>query len=297
MLLPRVLSGIVTEYTAWRNIYWTALGLQYLIFTLLWLFMLDYPSTNPGETNYCHMLWSIIRLIFKQPVLAYACVMTFFSNAVFASYWTTLTALLSSSPYNYNSLKIGLFALIGIAPLAFVPPYSRIVIDRFVPNLSVVLGLLYAITGVIIGTYTGTFTIAGLVIQAVAIDFGVQTASIAYRAAIYATAPNARNRTNVAFTVSAFIGQLMGTSIGNHLYAVGGWNRNGGANIGFLGAALAVSLARGPWETHWVGWRGGFSIRRKDLDSVHPPPGVRDVETTVEDVGEGILMRTPRQTS
>lgn len=34
-------------------------------------------------------------------------------------------------------------------------------------------GLLYALTGVIIGIYTGTLSIGGVVIQAVSIDFGV----------------------------------------------------------------------------------------------------------------------------
>ncbi|KAI1477814.1 MFS general substrate transporter [Daldinia eschscholtzii] len=265
-LLPRVLSGIVAEYTAWRNIYWMALGLQGLLVALLWLFMPDYPANDPGEMSYFAMLWSIIRLVTRYPVLAYGCLMVIFSNAVFASYWTTLTALLSSPLYNYSSLEIGLFALIGIAPLALTPPYSRVVIDRFVPNLSVGLGLVYALIGVVVGTYTGTLSIAGIVIQAIAIDFGVQTASIAYRSAIYTTTPNARNRTNVAYTVSAFAGQLMGTSVGNHLYAVGGWTRAGAASIGFLGAAFAVSLARGPWETQWIGWRGGLSMRRKDLE-------------------------------
>jgi predicted MFS family arabinose efflux permease len=273
-LLPRVLSGIVAEYTTWRNIYWSALGLQFLIFALLWSFMPDYPSMNPAEKSYLHMLRSILSLIFRQPVIAYACVMTFFANAVFASYWTTLTALLSSSPYNYSSLKIGLFALIGIAPLTFVPPYSRIIIDRFVPNLSVALGLIYAIVGVIVGSYTGTRTVAGVVIEAIGIDFGVQTASIAYRAAIYAAAPNARNRTNVAYTVSAFVGQLMGTSVGNSLYAIGGWTLNGKANIGFLTAALVVTMIKGPWETHWIGWRGGFGIRKTTLDTAARPVGL-----------------------
>ena len=110
--------------------------------------------------------------------------MTFFANAVFASFWTTLTALLSSTAYNYSSLKIGLFALIGVAPLTFVPPYSRIIIDGFVPNLSGALGLGYAIIGVIAGSYTGSRTICGVVIEAIGIDFGVETASIGYRAAI-----------------------------------------------------------------------------------------------------------------
>ena len=67
--------------------------------------------------------------------------------------------------------------------------------------------------------------------------------------------------------MSAFAGQLMGSSDGNHLYAVAGWELSGEANIGFLAAALVVTMIKGPWETHWVGWRGGFGIRQKRLDA------------------------------
>ncbi len=35
ILIARILSGVVTNYTSWRNIYWLALGLQYTIFILL----------------------------------------------------------------------------------------------------------------------------------------------------------------------------------------------------------------------------------------------------------------------
>ena len=65
------------------------------------------------------------------------------------------------------------------------------------------------LAGVIIGTYTGTFTIAGPVIQAFAIDIGLQTSQIANRSAIYGILPTARNRVNTAYMVSVFCGQLM----------------------------------------------------------------------------------------
>ncbi|KAK6949884.1 hypothetical protein Daesc_008207 [Daldinia eschscholtzii] len=194
-----------------------ALGLQGLLVALLWLFMPDYPANDPGEMSYFAMLWSIIRLVTRYPVLACGCLMVIFSNAVFASYWTTFTALLSSPLYNYSSLEIGLFALIGIAPWALTPPYSSVVIDRFVPNLSVGLGLVYALIVVLVGTYTGTLPIAGIVIQTIAIDFGHRLPVCNLYNYLHA-----RNRTNAAYTVSAFAGQLTGTSVGNHLYAVGG---------------------------------------------------------------------------
>lgn len=145
------------------------------------------------------------------------------------------------------------------------PPYSRLVIDRFVPLFSVIVGELICITGISIGTYTGTFTLAGPIIQAFMLDVGMQTSQIANRSAIYTIEPKARNRVNTAYMVSVFIGQIVGTSVGNTLYAQGGWHKSGSASVGFIGAALCFCFARGPWEKGWVGWRGGWGLKRRDL--------------------------------
>ena len=265
LLVARLLSGVVTEYTSWRNVYWLAFALQYLIVILLWFFLPDYPSTNPNGLNYFKMLWSIIIMLFKHPVLVQVCLVGFCTATTFTSYWTTLTFLLAGEPYNFSPLYIGLFAFIGIIAMLFGPPYSRLVIDRFVPLFSTIVGLLICIAGISIGTYTGTFTIAGPIIQAFMLDIGMQTSQIANRSAIYAIEPKARNRVNTAFMVSTFIGQLVGTSVGNTLYAQGGWHRSGSASMGFIGAGLCFCFARGPWEKGWIGWRGGWGIARRDL--------------------------------
>lgn len=275
MLIARLLSGILTQYTSWRSIYWFSFGVQYLILILLFFFMPDYPSTNPDGINYFKMLWSIVRMLFQYPVLVQACIVGFLTSSTFTSYWTTLTFLLSSPPYSYNSVTIGLFALIGIGAMVFGPFYSKAIIDRFVPLFSVILGLCYCLTGVIIGTYTGKHTVAGPIIQAFAIDLGIQTSQIANRSAIYAIAPKGRNRVNTAYMVSVFCGQLAGTAIGNKLYAQGGWIISGSASVAFVGAALCVCFSRAPWEKGWIGWHGGWGVRRRDLG----PSGkvIRDV--------------------
>lgn len=273
ILIARVISGTVTEYTSWRNVYWLALGLQYLIFVLLWLFMPDYPSTNPDLRSlkaYFHMLWSIVVMLFQYPVLLQACLIGFFTSAPFTCFWTTLTFLLAGPPYNYTSLVIGLFALIGIGAMCVVPFYGRLVIDRLTPLWSVVLGEAIGLLGVCLGTYLGTFTVAGPVLEAFLLDMGMQTAQIANRSAIYAIAPRARNRVNTAFMVFTFCGQLTGTAVGNKLYATkGGWVASGSYSVASVGAALLVCLARGPWEDRWVGWRGGWGLfREKDKETV-----------------------------
>src|ERR1700761_6397723 len=166
ILIARVLSGTLTNYTSWRSIYWMSCGLQYLIFILLWLFMPDYPSKNPGGLNYFEMLISIFRILFRNPILVQACLISLFNSATFTNFWTTLTFLLAGPPYHYSPLIIGLFGLIGIGAMFFGPLYARLVTDRFVPLFSVIVGDVLCLTGIVISTYTGTFTVAGPVIQA-----------------------------------------------------------------------------------------------------------------------------------
>ncbi|KAK4035036.1 major facilitator superfamily domain-containing protein [Parachaetomium inaequale] len=266
LLIARILSGVLAAYTDWRNIYWFGLGVQWLVAALLYVWMPDYPSKNPARGwNYFAMLAGIGRLLVTEPLLLQAAVVAFLLSAVFTSYWTTLSFLLSSPPFGYGSVVIGLFGLIGVVVILTAPVYSRLVIDRVVPLVSAVMGLSVELVGVVVGTFTGSFHVAGPVVQAIAIDLGSQFTQIANRAAIYGIQPQAQNRVNTAYMVAAFSGQLTGTAVGNRLYAQGGWVYSGSCSIGFIVFALVVCLARGPRETGWIGWSGGWTIRRDDL--------------------------------
>ncbi|KAL2818740.1 major facilitator superfamily domain-containing protein [Aspergillus cavernicola] len=261
LLFARLLSGIIAETSAWRNIYWLSLALQYAIFILLYLFMPDYPSTNT-DISYPKILYSILILFTKHPVLVYATLMGFLCSSAFTSFWTTLTFLLSSPPYTYTTLQIGLFSLAGLSPTIFNPIFSRLITDKYITQLSTTLSLLVAITGIAIGAYTGKLTLAGPIIHAALLDFGLQATMVANRAAIYAVAPKARNRLNTGYMMGAFCGQLMGTSVGNRVYAERGWMVSASVSLVLVVIALGIGLVRGPREEGWVGWRGGFVLRR-----------------------------------
>ncbi|KAF4338546.1 dityrosine transporter [Fusarium beomiforme] len=242
LLMARLLSGVVANFTSWRNIYWLACGLQYLMVVVLFCFMPDYPSTNPDGLNYFYALWSI--------------------PPAFTSFWTTLTFLLASQPFDYTSLQIGVFSLTGLATILSIPLIGRL-IDRYVPLSATIAGQILALTGATIGTFTGNFTVAGPVIQAIGTDVGLQTAAVSNRAAIFNINPKARNRVNTAYMALTFAGQLTGTAVGNRLYASGGWRRSGGCSIAFIGLSILVALARGPREDGWIGWKGGWHPRRE----------------------------------
>ncbi|KAM6539536.1 hypothetical protein FALCPG4_001332 [Fusarium falciforme] len=275
LLMARFLSGVVSNYTSWRNIYWFSCGAQYLLASVLFLFMPDYPSTNPDGLNYFRALWSIPYMMATEPVLIQSCLIAFTLSTIFTSFWTTLTFLLASPPYDYSSLQIGLFSLTAIATIISIPLIGRL-IDRFVPLLSTIAGQILALIGTLVGTFISKSTVAGPIIQAIGIDIGMQTAQVANRAAIFNINPRARNRVNTAYMALAFVGQLTGTAVGNKLYADGGWKRSGACSIAFVGASIIISLARGPRETGWIGWTGGWHPRRDDI----PPPAPRDEETS-----------------
>lgn len=290
MLLARFLSGVVAYIIGWRYIYWISFALQYIILILLYFFMPDYPPTNPGESLiriYPSLLWDIVKLALKYPVLMQACLIGFFTSSTFTNYWTTLTFLLAGPPYHYSSLIIGMFALIGIAAMTWGPIFARTVMDKTVPLFSVFVGEVICLVSVVIGTYTGEITVAGPILQAMGLDIGIQTSQIANRTAIYSTAPKARNRVNTAYMVSVFSGQLMGTAVGNRLYAQGGWLASGSASVGFISFAIVICLLRGPHETGWIGWRGGWSIRK---NVVKPPKENQDeqqVSSVADPEGDG----------
>ena len=145
-------------------------------------------------------------MLTKYSVLIQACLVVFFISASFNSFWTILTFLFTGPPYHHNSLVIGCFALTGLGAMTLGPPYSKAIIDHFIPLFSTVLGELMCLIGVIIGTYTGKFTIAGPIIQAFAIDSSLQISQIADRTAIYALEPKARNRFNTMYMVFVFTG-------------------------------------------------------------------------------------------
>lgn len=93
ILLARILSGIVANYTSWRNVYWLSLSMQVTMLALMWCFMPEYPTTNARPTKdvakgYPKLLWSILTLFPRHPILVQSGLLsflTFFTVASFVS--------------------------------------------------------------------------------------------------------------------------------------------------------------------------------------------------------------------
>jgi predicted MFS family arabinose efflux permease len=267
ILLARILSGIVANYTQWRNVYWLALVLQSIVVILLYLFMPAYPVTNQVSLpvllkSYPSILFSILTLYVSHPVLVQACLLSFCTFFTVSSYWTTLTFLLSAPPYTYSTFVIGLFGIIGASTLILGPLYGRYIVTPLsAPLLSASVGKAVSLTGIIIGTFVGVHSVAGPIIEAFLLDAGLMILQISNRVAIHNIEPKRHNKVNTAFVAMLYLGSLIGTKAGNQVYerfTPHGWLASGCLSIGVIGLGILVVLARGPHEEQWVGWTGGW---------------------------------------
>ncbi|KAI1099204.1 MFS general substrate transporter [Jackrogersella minutella] len=277
VLVARLLSGIVTQYTSWRNVYWVSFGLQILVWILLFFTMPDYPILSPG-TSYPRILLKIVTLPLRKPELTQNSLIAFLTMGMFTSFWTTLTFQLADV-FHLSTLVIGIFALIGISPVFLNPVISRLLIARLHPHGSLIIAHLVTITAICIGTFVGTFSLAGPVIWAFFGDLGMNTIIVANRVAIAHVDSKAQNAVNSVYMVHTFCGQLFGTAVGNALYAQGGWTYSGAFNIAQMLAGLLVLFMRGPHEKRWLGWRGGWNVSKPRAEETAPSSAAQpDIE-------------------
>ena len=181
------------------------------------------------------------------------------------------------------------------------PVYAKYLVQPYAPWFSVMLGSLVGITGICLGTYTGTFTVVGPILQAFALDAAMQLTQIANRSAIYSVEPTGRNRVNTAFMLMTFLGQLTGTSAGNELYERGGWRASGSLSVGLVGLNFVFCAIRGPWEEGWYGWSGGFNVKkRRQVESTKTSETITEGEKGgrgTPDSGSKWAVDGPKQTS
>jgi predicted MFS family arabinose efflux permease len=102
ILIARVLAGIIAQFTSWRVVYYFAIGVQTLVLVGSYLMLPDYPSKNKDLT-YWHILWSMGKYAFTEPILIQACLISIASSACFSNFWVTLTFLLGGPPYHYST--------------------------------------------------------------------------------------------------------------------------------------------------------------------------------------------------
>ncbi|WWD01283.1 hypothetical protein V866_008226 [Kwoniella sp. B9012] len=262
LVLGRVLGGILSRFGSWRDTYWLAVGLQGCMTVILYFTLPDTPDKKIG-LSYFGVLWSMAKFFTMYPTLVQACLVSLFSSAVFAGFWTSLTFVLNNSPYHYNSFEIGLFGLLGLIGAILAPQWGRLV-DRTHPYLGQISGISINMISMIVALVGADKNISAVCIAIVGYDMGQQLAQVSSSYRIAGLDPKARARLNGCSLLAVFAGQTSGTAILTHIYNTHGWKPTGGTAVAFIGAALVVLFVRGPHEIGWIGWHGGGQILKKE---------------------------------
>jgi len=178
----------------------------------------------------------------------------------------TLTFLLGDEPYHFSTLFIGLFGLIGILGIFSAPLASRF-IDQLGAWFSVLVATLCLLVLQSIQMAAGGIHIVVVIIVCFGIDAFRQTQTVSLQTIALSISDEARSRLNAILTVSLFAGQVLGSSVGSHVFLHYGWRAAAGLSLGLYGWQLLVLFLRGPncGRHVWFGYEGGFTLGDKNL--------------------------------
>lgn len=262
VLIARVISGVIAQFTSWRVVYYMSVGVQFFVLGGSYLVLPDYPAKNKDMT-YWKILWTMAKFAFTEPILIQACLTNIASSASFSNFWVTLTFLLGGPPYNYTTLVIGLFGLVGMFGVAMGPLIGR-TIDKLIPWYASLIAIIGMALFQAIQVGAGGINIAAVIIATFGLDVFRQMLQVSLATSIFSIAPEARARLNAVYILSLFIGQVMGTSVGSEVFIKYGWRAGAALSLGWSGWQLFMLLLRGPHceRRTWFGYQGGLEPRK-----------------------------------
>jgi predicted MFS family arabinose efflux permease len=239
VLLARTVSGLIASVAGWRVMFAVGAGMM-LVLSLIGRRAL--PRVEPTEpVRYPTALRSVLTLIREEPVLRQRMALGSCGFACFSVLWTSITFLLSRSPYGYSSAVIGLFGLAGAAGALMAPIAGRFVDRGHARVAQTVLISLMAAAWILLAL--GASSIVALVAGIIVLDLGIQGAQIGNQHAIYRLRPEARSRINTGYMVAVFLGGVVGSILSTTIYNAAGWHA-----VCALGGAIGV-LAVVIWLT------------------------------------------------
>jgi predicted MFS family arabinose efflux permease len=256
VIAGRVVSGVLGEEFGWRTAYVVAAVLTAVTGLLALLVVPPKPRADE-PFSYPRLLGSLVTLLRAEPVIRQACLLQALVFGTFILFWSTLVFLLTAEPYGFDAGTAALYSLFGLVSALAAPFIGRLV-DRVGALTVIGGGIGLGVVAAVLFAF-GQSGIAFVIVAIVVLNVGLQANQIANQARIFAARPDARNRANTVYMVSAFGGGSIGAALGTTLYDHTGWHGVGIAGvIGALLAAAAWVRAAGPvWRATRVEERIG----------------------------------------
>lgn len=219
ILLARPLSSLIADHFGWRAVFGAAavvmMGISVVLATTM-------PKRVPDhKASYGQLLFSLWTLLRTQPVLRQRAFYQACMFATFSLFWTAVPLELSRN-HGLSQSQIALFALVG-AIGAFAAPISGRLADAGHTRIATLVALLLGALSFAPALIHPAFSVIGLAVTGVVLDFCVQMNMVLGQRTVYALDAASRSRLNALYMTSIFIGGAIGSSIASLLFDHGGW--------------------------------------------------------------------------
>jgi predicted MFS family arabinose efflux permease len=219
ILLARPLASVIADQFGWRAVFGTAAVLMMLISVVL---ATTIPKRQPSHSaTYGQLLGSLWTLLRKQPVLRQRALYQGLMFASFSLFWTAVPLELARN-HGLSQTQIAIFALVG-AIGAIAAPISGRLADAGHTRIASLGALVFAALAFLPVLIHPAYSVIGLAVTGVLLDFCVQMNMVLGQRAIYALDPHSRSRLNALYMTSIFIGGAIGSAIASVLFDHGGW--------------------------------------------------------------------------
>ena len=231
ILLARPLSSLVADHFGWRAVFMYAAVVMLAIIAVL---ALTIPRRVPDhKASYGQLLKSLVTLMGRHAVLRQRALYQGLLFAAFSLFWTAVPVELARH-YGLSQSRIALFALVGAIGAIAAPIAGRLA-DAGLTRRASLIALILAPVAFLLGLSKPGYSVIGLAITGVLLDFAVQMSMVLGQRAIYALDPASRGRLNALYMTSIFVGGAIGSALASGLYERHGWE-----GVIALGAGLPV---------------------------------------------------------
>jgi len=221
ILFSRFASGIIAGVWGWRSVYLIAAALN-LIMVLIIIYVLPKIPRKNKLKSYKKLLFSVFTTFKRHDTLPNILLHSgLIFGLVFNIFWTSLTFLLSGSPFNYDTFQIGLVSLAGLTAAAFGLGIGKLQDKGLsVPALGgfIIISFITMICGFIFYD-----SIVAIVIIAAILSVAVQGISVLTQTRLFNLSNEERSRLNTVFVVNNFIFGAVGNALASFLWSLGGW--------------------------------------------------------------------------
>lgn len=222
ILFSRFASGIIAGFWGWRSVYVIAAALN-LVMVLVMIYVLPEIPAKSKFKSYGKLLASVFTTFKNHGSLPNILLHSgLIFGLVFNIFWTSLTFLLSTEPFNYNTFQIGLVSLAGLSAAVFGVGIGKLQ-DKGLSIPALGAFIVVCLVSMICG-FAFSGSIVAIVIVAAVLSVAVQGLSVLTQTRLFNLSQGERSRLNTVFVVNNFIFGAVGSALASLLWALGGWS-------------------------------------------------------------------------